>query len=115
MTELSQLRLRCRRGMKELDIVLNRYLENTFRESTVQDKNSNQATTLAAFQELLKLEDDVLYAMILGHTKPENSAQRAIIHQLCQNSANNTPNEREQTNVTHKKPVSPTGLRIITK
>ncbi|MEE9303794.1 MAG: succinate dehydrogenase assembly factor 2 [Thiotrichaceae bacterium] len=80
MTELSQLRLRCRRGMKELDIVLNKYLD----ESYGQDFTPEKTAFKSAFQELLLLEDPVLYAMLMGHTEPENAIHKAIILKLRQ-------------------------------
>lgn len=78
MSELSQLRLRCRRGMKELDIVLNKYLDR-FDSKPYQVE---EASIRAAFQELLLLEDSDLYAMLLGHIEPKNTWQAVVLQKL---------------------------------
>jgi antitoxin CptB len=70
--EQSKLRWYCRRGMRELDVVLNDYLENHYSNSS----NEKQS----AFKELLKLEDPDLFSMVLGNKKPENALQAEIIY-----------------------------------
>lgn len=86
MTELSQLRLRCRRGMKELDIVLNKYLDEYYTDDLTPEKSAFRS----AFQQLLQLEDSVLYAMLLGNTEPENAIQEAILLKLRQQCTKTT-------------------------
>lgn len=78
MTELSQLRLRCRRGMRELDIILNQYLDKSYSNEFAIEETAFKS----AFRHLLQLEDPVLYAMLLGYTKPENTAQEAVIKKM---------------------------------
>ena len=53
----SRLRWQCRRGMRELDVLLTRYLENDYPRSTAGEKS--------AFQELLTLSDPELIAYLL--------------------------------------------------
>jgi antitoxin CptB len=58
MDELARLRWQCRRGTKELDFLLNRYLETG---SLVADQEEKDL-----FVELLGFEDDQLLTVLLG-------------------------------------------------
>lgn len=61
MSELSRFKMRCRRGMKELDFVLTRYLERDF--------NTADEEEIKRFDELLELQDPVLFG-VLFQTEP---------------------------------------------
>lgn len=74
MTELSQMKWRCRRGIKELDIILSKYLEENY-NSASQDEQQ-------AFREILYLEDPVLFSFLLDTEKPDNPEQIALINKL---------------------------------
>jgi len=74
MTELSQMKWRCRRGIKELDIILSKYLEENY-NSASQDEQQ-------AFREILYLEDPVLFSFLLATEKPDNPAQITLITKL---------------------------------
>lgn len=78
MSELSHLKWRCRRGTKELDLILNKYLDEYYSapESSVDEASKG------AFKELLNLEDPILYAMLLGDIEPENAAQKTLLQTL---------------------------------
>ena len=56
--QAGRLRWRCRRGMKELDVLLMRYLEERFASAPEAEQ--------AAFEALLEVQDPVLYAYCLG-------------------------------------------------
>jgi antitoxin CptB len=56
--QLGKLRWRCRRGMKELDVLLARYVDERFCSASNLEQD--------AFNELLETEDTVLYAYCLG-------------------------------------------------
>jgi len=58
MDELARLRWQCRRGTKELDFLLNRYLETGY---LVADQGERDL-----FVELLGMEDDVLVGVLMG-------------------------------------------------
>ena len=58
MHHLRRLQWQCRRGTKELDLLLQRYLDQQFRLADSQEQH--------LFEELLQLEDDVLSAVLLG-------------------------------------------------
>ena len=86
MTELSQLRWRCRRGVKELDVVLSHYLDTFYKASNEQGEEiinpALDETEKMAFKELLDLEDPILYAMLLGTIMPNNPAQQVVLDKL---------------------------------
>jgi len=60
-----QLRWQCRRGMRELDQLLLRYLENEYAASDERQKS--------AFRELLQLPDPQLIGYLLGGQTPVDS------------------------------------------
>ncbi len=61
MDELARLRWQCRRGTKELDFLLNRYLETGY---LVADQRER-----ALFVELLGFEDDELSAVLMAEVE----------------------------------------------
>jgi antitoxin CptB len=61
-TELGKLRWRCRRGMKELDVLLTRYVNERFCGASNLEQD--------LFKELLETQDTVLYAYCLGSERP---------------------------------------------
>ena len=66
MAEMSRLRWRCRRGMKELDVVLTAWLDRCYASAS--------ATEREAFKSLLEMDDPDLAALVLGagvHGDPE--------------------------------------------
>jgi antitoxin CptB len=58
MDELARLKWQCRRGTKELDFLLNRYLETGY---LVADQGERDL-----FLELLGMEDDQLIGVLMG-------------------------------------------------
>jgi antitoxin CptB len=60
--ELGKLRWRCRRGMKELDILLTRYVDKCFCGASNPEQE--------AFRRLLETQDTLLYAYCLGSEQP---------------------------------------------
>lgn len=58
MSELSRLKMRCRRGMKELDVVFQHYLTAHYPTATPAD--------IQRLDELLDMQDPLLFGMILG-------------------------------------------------
>lgn len=75
MNELGKLRWRCRRGMKELDDLLLRYLENEYANSSVQEQ--------MIFSQLLELQDPQLFAYISKREIPEPPAVRAVVEKIA--------------------------------
>ncbi len=71
MSSLSRLRWRCRRGMKELDLIFERFLENGFNKLTEKQKMD--------FERLLECQDDRLYDWFYQGQEPEDRALAAIV------------------------------------
>ena len=59
---LGRLRWHCRRGMKELDVLLERYVNERYERAFPDEQ--------AAFEGLLETQDSVIYAYCLGQKKP---------------------------------------------
>lgn len=57
MDELARLKWQCRRGTKELDFLLNRYLEDEYLMADQKEKD--------LFVDLLGMEDDVLLRALM--------------------------------------------------
>jgi antitoxin CptB len=76
---ISRLRWRCRRGMRELDVLLLRYLERTYPAASPADR--------AAFAQLLELPDPELFGYLVGRSVPSEPAQREIIARIRREQA----------------------------
>lgn len=72
--EHSRLKWRCRRGMRELDVVLSRYLE--------QDYPGASAESRAAFRALLDLPDPEIYGLLLWRLAPGEEALARVLESL---------------------------------
>jgi antitoxin CptB len=76
MSEQSRLKWQCRRGMRELDELLLRYLETCYSQDSDDDK--------AAFRAVLELADPDLNAYLLQRQVPSSETiARAIERILC--------------------------------
>jgi antitoxin CptB len=73
--ELGKLRWRCRRGMKELDVLLVRYVEQRFCTASNEERE--------AFTLLLETQDPALYAYCLGSLPPPPQF-RALIERITE-------------------------------
>lgn len=71
MSELTRLRWRCRRGAKELDIVMNRYLEQKYETA--------EASQQQAFNELLAVEDPTIFDLLLERIEAQNDEQQKLL------------------------------------
>jgi antitoxin CptB len=65
-----RLRWRCRRGMKELDILLTRYLDERYVTAGAREQ--------AAFEQLLEAQDPLIYAYCLGQERVPEPLTRLI-------------------------------------
>lgn len=72
--ELARLRWRCRRGMKELDVVLEGYLALHYANATTEER--------IAFETLLELPDPELLYQLTGRSKPAGDVQARVIEIL---------------------------------
>ncbi|MDR3502572.1 MAG: succinate dehydrogenase assembly factor 2 [Legionella sp.] len=69
--EKARLAWHCRRGMLELDLILQRFLE--------QGLDKLSADELNAFDSLLSCTDPELYAWLMGQIDPEDNELKAIV------------------------------------
>jgi antitoxin CptB len=67
----SRLRWRCRRGMRELDVMLARYLDRVWQAASPAERD--------AFAHLVELQDPELFGYLVGRATPAEDAQRAVI------------------------------------
>ena len=74
MSELSRLRWQCRRGMRELDELLLRYLDHHFAAADDDEK--------AAFREVLALADPELNGYLLHRKSPDSEAIARVIDRI---------------------------------
>lgn len=72
--DYNRLRWRCRRGMKELDAVLLRYLESDYSQARAEHRQ--------AFKQLLDMPDPELYFLLLGKTESADQAVAAVVSVL---------------------------------
>lgn len=71
MSEFSRLRWRCRRGMKELDLVLVRFLEHRYCVAPESEQ--------AAFRQVLEMQDPEILAYLTGRTElPPGALGRVV-------------------------------------
>jgi antitoxin CptB len=82
--ELNRLRWQCRRGLLELDLVLERFLE--------KHSDRMQGERLAAFQALLAYTDDELWDLIRARTECRD-ARFAEVVQLLRDCRSRTGSE----------------------
>jgi antitoxin CptB len=73
-TQLKQLRWRCRRGMRELDQLLLRWLDRRWEASSEADR--------AVFLRLLDSEDDRLWRWFLGHETAPDAALQSLVQRI---------------------------------
>ena len=73
--EIKRLRWRCRRGMRELDQLMLRYLDQ--RWTTADDLERSN------FLMLLDTEDDKLWRWFMGRERPENENLEAIVNAIA--------------------------------
>ena len=73
MAEFDRIRWRCRRGLLELDIVLQRFLDGRFEDLDPDDRR--------LFDELLDAPDNDLLDMALGRAEPA-PRYRAVVEML---------------------------------
>ena len=78
-SEPRRLRWRCRRGMRELDQLLERYLDRRWAQAEPSER--------AAFERLLDCEDDQLWRWFLSRTIPEDAELDAVVRHVLNAAA----------------------------
>jgi antitoxin CptB len=74
MHQLARLRWQCRRGTKELDLLLQSYLETGYLVAYEEEK--------AQFVELLELEDDELLGVLMGELDVETGEMKVLVEKI---------------------------------
>lgn len=72
--EIKRLRWRCRRGMRELDQLLERWLDREFAAASEPERE--------VFRRLLDCEDDRLWRWFLGHEIPADVEIAALVDRI---------------------------------
>ncbi len=70
----AELKWQCRRGMRELDLLLTDYLENDYPRASEEQKQ--------AFRELLAVPDPDLISYLLGGQTPADATIAIIVSQI---------------------------------
>ncbi len=76
MSELKRLRWMCRRGMKELDLLLLGYLERHYQQA--------DTATQRAFACMLEMQDPEIHALLLGGDRTQDRELSDVIAILRQ-------------------------------
>ena len=74
MSELSRLRWLCRRGMKELDLVMTTYLDEHYENASPDQR--------LQFGKLLEMADPDLYRLLLGRDTAADAETRQLVEFL---------------------------------
>jgi antitoxin CptB len=74
MNRLAKLKWQCKRGIKELDLLLQRYMETGY--LTADDEET------ALFIKLLELEDDELLAVLMGELEVEAGELKFLVEKI---------------------------------
>jgi antitoxin CptB len=82
---LGKLRWRCRRGMRELDELLTRFVDEQY--------TSASAAHQAAFRNLLDSHDPLIYAYFLGRETPPDPVLSDLIERITAGANQAAPND----------------------
>lgn len=72
--ELKRIRWRCRRGMKELDTLMLRYLEHAWATDSEEQRG--------VFLQLLETEDDKLWRWSMGYETPDDARITQLLERI---------------------------------
>ena len=73
-TELARLRWRCRRGLLENDLILERFMRARGQEISDEE--------VAGLDRLLRLSDNELWDMLAGRMEPDDASLRPLVAAL---------------------------------
>ena len=74
--DLGRLRWRCRRGMRELDQLMLRYLDLRWPQASESER--------AVFLRLMDCEDDKLWRWFMGRERPEDADLHALVQAIIE-------------------------------
>ncbi len=73
---MRKLRWRCRRGMRELDQLMERYLDRRWRSASTMERE--------LFLQLLETEDDKLWRWCMSRERPEDAQLAQFVEKLLE-------------------------------
>lgn len=74
MIERSRVLWRCRRGLRELDLILQKFLAQHYADLSLEDKQ--------LFNEFLDHSDNDLLSWLMGRSQPSNTAMARLVAQI---------------------------------
>lgn len=74
--ELRRLRWKCRRGMRELDQLMGRYLDRAWRQAPTEERG--------VFLRLIDVEDDKLWHWFMGHEIASDAELDRLVQRIRQ-------------------------------
>jgi len=77
--DFGRLRWACRRGIRELDVLLTRYIDERFRAAPAAEQD--------AFRRLLEAQNPLIYAYCLGREEAPNPEMRSLIRRIVAGAA----------------------------
>lgn len=76
----SRLKWLCRRGMKELDLLMDGYLEEEYAQASAEDQR--------AFVTLLEYQDPLLLDLLFARCEDPDPAVQSLVERLRERQAN---------------------------
>jgi len=73
-SDLGRLRWRCRRGIRELDELLTRYVDERYADASTAER--------CAFEQLLETHGTVIYDYCLGRVRPPSAELTELIRRI---------------------------------
>lgn len=78
MESIAKLKWQCRRGTKELDYLLEEYLNSSYMQVAEEEK--------VLFEELLSMQDPILISYLLGEQLPESKELVSLVKKIRKNN-----------------------------
>ena len=75
MENLQKLAWRCRRGTKELDVLMQKYLNNYYQTASQELQQ--------AFERMVTMQDPELYDLLVGRQKCDDQNINKVIECIC--------------------------------
>jgi antitoxin CptB len=72
--DVARLRWRCRRGMRELDELLRRYLDEDYPQASPEER--------AAFTQFLELQDPEIFGYLVGRQPTTEASLKSVVARI---------------------------------
>ncbi len=70
----TQLHWRCRRGVRELDVLFTRFLQNHYSDLSVEEQK--------VFQEMIEVQDPIIMDWLFGRYQADSVAMQNLVEKL---------------------------------